>query len=133
ARVAMKEPVRAAGRGADVAVTIDDDEGIAVLEHAARPCRAGRGDVEPCLGNSIQRQFRERDALDRHETPVSSFLFPAPAAAVSRRHRAPGAKAVSAASDTHVRNLSPSAQQKSDARTAAAPPADQARELGAAS
>ena len=91
-RVAMKQPVGPAGRGAVVAVAVDDDETIAVFEGAPRPCgRAGRWNVESRLGNNVQRQFRERDALDRHATPVSSFLFPARAAASRPRLRAPGA------------------------------------------
>src|SRR5262249_20742138 len=95
AGVAMKESIGAAGRRADIAMAIDDDERIAVLERAPRPRgRAGRRNVEPCLGNKILRLFRERDALDRHETPVSSFPFPTPAAASPRPLRARGASAV---------------------------------------
>src|SRR5215475_6900045 len=107
-RVAMKKPVRAAGRGTHIAVAVHDDERIAVLKGAARPRgRAGRWNVEPCFGNGIRRQFRERDALDRHATPVSSFPFPAPAAASSPRLRAPAARRACAAYGTRECSLWP--------------------------
>ena len=87
-RVAMKQPVGAAGRGADIAVAVEHEEGIVVLERTARPRRrARRRNVERSLGNRVERQFRERGALDRHAIPVSSFLFQAQAAAWDTQRR----------------------------------------------
>ena len=48
------------------------------------------------LGQEIpprEQQTPEAVAQTRHESPVSSFLFPAPAAASARRSRAPAAPA----------------------------------------
>ena len=46
-RVAVEETVRSAGRRTDVAVAVEDGEGIVVLERQSRPRRgSGRRDVE---------------------------------------------------------------------------------------
>ena len=80
--VAVEQAVGAAGRSAYVAVAVEDDEGIVVLERTARPRgRTRRWNIERRLRNSVERQFRERDALDWHETSVSSFPVQAPAGA----------------------------------------------------
>src|SRR5262249_36769497 len=93
-RVAMKEPVGAAGRRAHIAVAVENEEGIVVLEGAAGTRRrARRRNVERRLGNNFERQFRERGAHTRHESPVSSCPFPAPAAASEGGFRAPAAPA----------------------------------------
>ena len=93
-RVAMKQPVDAAGRCAHITVAVENEEGIVVLEGAARARRrARRRNIERRLGNNFERQFRERGAHTRHESPVSSCLFPAPAAASAGRSRAPAAPA----------------------------------------
>src|SRR5262249_52023760 len=42
-RIGVKQPVGAVGDHADVAVTVDQDEGITVLQGAARPRRRRRG------------------------------------------------------------------------------------------
>ena len=56
-----------------------------LCERAARPRgRAGRRNVERCLGSRIERQFQECGGLDRHESPVSSSLFQN---RLQRRHR----------------------------------------------
>ena len=52
-RVVMEQAVRVAGRGADVAVAVGDDEGIAAFERTAR---AGDG----LRRGNIERRFRKR-------------------------------------------------------------------------
>src|SRR5262249_45801095 len=133
-RIAMKEPVGAAGRRADITVAVENEEGIVVLEGAARARRrARRRNVERRLGNNFERQFREGGAHTRHESPVSSCPFPAPAAASARRSRAPAAPPACAANGTHEHSPWPCAQRKSAGRIAAAPRADRARAPAAAS
>src|SRR5262245_31503051 len=81
-RVAVKQPVRPAGGGADIAMAVEHDEGVVVLERAARSRRrTRRWNIERRLGNRVLQRLRERGALDRHAVPVSSFPSRAPAAA----------------------------------------------------
>ena len=92
ARVAVEQAVGAAGGSTDIAVAVEHDKGIIVLEHIARPGRRSRcGNIERRLGNIIVQQFRERGALGRHAVPVSSFPVPAPAAAGAGWRPAPRA------------------------------------------
>ena len=93
-RVAVEQAVGAAGRRADVAVAVEHDEGVVVLERTARPRgRTRRWNIERRLRNCVERQFRERDALDRHETSISSFPVQAPAGAATLERPAPAAPA----------------------------------------
>ncbi len=71
ARVVVKQAVGIAHRGADVAVAVRDDEGIAALERAARPRRgAGRRNVERGLTGQIDTfLFLLHKAFERHGDP----------------------------------------------------------------
>ena len=93
-RVAVEQAVGAAGRRADIAVAVEHDERVVVLERAARPRdRTRRWNIERRLRKCVERQFRERDALDRHETSISSFPVQAPAGAATVERPAPAAPA----------------------------------------
>jgi len=66
-RVAMVEPVAGPGRCADVAVRVDDEEAVAMLESAARPRdRDGRRDVGRTLGLVRGRQGGRERHFNRH-------------------------------------------------------------------
>ena len=92
--VAVEQPVGAAGRRADIAVAVEHGEGVVVLERAARPRgRARCWNIERRFRNGIERQFRERAALDRHETSISSFPVQAPAGAATPERPVPAAPA----------------------------------------
>src|SRR5205807_862197 len=79
--VGMKQPVGPARRSADVAMGVEHDESIIMLERPTRPRPGADGrNVERCFGGCVEQRPRERGALDRHEIPVSSFPFPAASA-----------------------------------------------------
>ena len=60
-RIGIEQAVGSAGRSADIAVAVQYNEGVVVLERAARPCRGpGHRDIE--------RRFRDQfDSLERHD------------------------------------------------------------------
>ena len=60
AGVGIEQAVRIFGRGADIAITVDDNESVAMLKLARRPqFRPGRRDVEG--------RFRRRFEVWRHQ------------------------------------------------------------------
>ncbi len=69
-RVVAEQPVAAAGRGADVAMRVDQQEGVVVLERSPGPGRRpGRGYVERRLGNRFDLRRAcagDRRAVTRH-------------------------------------------------------------------
>ena len=70
-RVVMEQPVRIAGRGADVAVAVGDDERVAALERAPR-ARDGlrRGNIERRFRKRIDvPQLCRQWAFNRHQHP----------------------------------------------------------------
>ena len=52
ARIGVEQAVGPAGRGADVAMAVEHDEGVVVLERAARPRRRARH-------RNVERRFRD--------------------------------------------------------------------------
>src|SRR5262249_54439377 len=103
--IGVEQAVGAAGRGADVAVAVDHDEGVAALERAPRPRRRSRRrNVERRFRDRLVQQLRECGALGRHGTPVNSFLFPAPARAAAPSWRAPTAGPAYATNDRPEHN-----------------------------
>ena len=52
ARIGVEQTVRPAGRGADIAMAVQHDEGIVVLERAALPRRRARH-------RNVERRFRD--------------------------------------------------------------------------
>ena len=72
ARILVEQPVGSARRGADIAVAVDDDERIAVLQRATGPRRSARSrNIEGGFGRAgLLDRRRDRSRVSRHDAPV---------------------------------------------------------------
>ena len=83
ARIVVEQAIGTAGGRADVAVAVEHDEGVVVLERAPRPCRGpGHRDIERLLSDLFPVRVTETN-LDT----TSAAIGCSPAACVSKRHQ----------------------------------------------
>src|SRR6478752_973770 len=121
AGVAKEDAVGPARRCADVGVTVEHGEAVALLEGAAGPCRGSRpGDVERGLRSLLDQRFgrawaKQSKALGRWHARRPAMHAGDPVRGGRRLSSMP------AAYDRRGHNPSPSVWRKNAARTAGAP------------